>query len=98
MQTKNIYIGFGLVAILAILIAAILAISPKINPQKNAVISSSNRQQKILVNPNVGSVAGVDLSELANEANQSASLSAQDSSNDLKNVSSNSQDINSLIK
>ncbi len=47
------------------------------------------------ITTNVGSVAGIDLSELATEANQSASLSSQDGSNDAKTISNDGQAINS---
>lgn len=68
--------------------------------QANQASPNTEGQQAVTptpINTNVGSVAGVDLSGLASEANQSASLSSQDGSDDAKTISSDGQTINSSI-
>jgi len=67
------------------------------NPSSNQVAPAPKGGQQSVtpIKTNVGSVAGVDLSGLANEANQSASASTQDGSSDAQAISSDGQTINS---
>ncbi len=90
MQKK--YIILGLIVIVIVIVGVIFIT----NNNKNSKQENTNQQSITLVNPNVGSVAGVNLDELANEANQSASLSSQDELNDANIISSNSRTANSL--
>ncbi len=76
------------------------ATPPAAPSQENAPVQQQTPQGQAGVTPlntNLGSVSGVDLSSLGTEANQSASFSAQDGSQDAQTMSGNGQAITSSI-
>ncbi len=104
MKTPYLVIG---IAALAIMIGGGYYLT---RPHMNAPVSSQMPQANMPtpssaptqgqagvtpINTNIGSVSGINLSSLGTEANQSASLSSQDGSQDAKTMSGDGQAITS---
>ncbi len=70
---------------------------PNASEVQAGAASTAVEQNVKPIDTKVGSVAGVDLSGLASDANQTAATSAQDGSSDVKDISASSQTINSSI-
>lgn len=68
---------------------------PGQNNQTNNETASSEAQSIAPISTNVGTVAGVDLSGLAKEANSEASIISQDGSSDSQTMASDGSTINS---
>jgi|GEM_PF-6915551 len=84
-----------ILSVLAIAAIAVVAYFASYHPAPHQQLVQS--EGSAMINSNVGSVAGVDLSAFANEANQSASLSEQDSANAAAAVPADGAAISSSI-